>query len=467
MIGFLYTIGSFLLALMILIAVHEYGHFWVARKMGVKVLRFSIGFGQSVWSHTGKDGTEYVLAWIPLGGYVKMVDEREGDVDKKDLDYAFNRQSLAARSAIVFAGPAFNLLFAVAVYWMVAVIGTPGFKPIIGDVVPASAAAEAGIAKGDLIKKVGDQPVSTWSAVRFALLKRVMDGENVVLHVETAQGLNQSLQLDLTSASGVLQGHQLSKTVGLESVTFDIDPRLSTIVPEGRAEQAGFQSDDLILAADGQTMHTWNDWLQYVRAHPEITIDVQLERQGEVMNKQLTPASVEKKCQVFGYIGAGAKRPEGMLDAYRAVEKYSIMEGFVVGLDRTWSMSVLMLKMMGKIVTGQASVKNISGPIMIAQVAGKTANAGFMSFVTFLAIISVSLGVLNLLPIPMLDGGHLFYFLMEFLNGGKAVSEEIQIAGQKIGIVLLLLLMTTAVYQDINRFFDHCDEKQSVVKTAK
>jgi len=446
------SILAFLVALTILIAVHEFGHFWVARKMGVKVLRFSIGFGAPLWRKQGKDGTEYVIAWIPLGGYVKMLDEREGEVPEHELDQAFNRKSVWARSAVVFAGPAFNLVFAFVAYWFLAIAGVPGMKPVLGDVAEQSPADVAGFQSQDEILAIDGEPMATWGAVRFALLKGVMDGESVKVDVRTHDDLKRQYTLDLSTAFGVLQGAKLSQVLGLQAFKIHYPPRVDRLEAGGRGAAAGLQPGDLVLTANGEKIERWYDWRMFVQNRPEQDIQVVLDRNGVIIEMLVTPALVTSQCRSYGRIGAAPLVPEEYLAAYRAVDQHGVWSGAWVALDKTWNMSILMLKMMGKIVTGDASIKNISGPVMIAQVAGKTASIGYISFITFLAIISVSLGVLNLLPIPILDGGHLLYYFVEVIRG-RPLSENTQLFGQKIGMVLLLMLMSLALYLDIERLF--------------
>ncbi|MBT5229914.1 MAG: RIP metalloprotease RseP, partial [Methylococcales bacterium] len=453
--SFITSALAFLFALTILIAIHEFGHFWVARKMGVKVLRFSIGFGKPLLKYMSKSGTEYVLAWIPLGGYVKMLDEREGDVSDDERHMAFTQKSVYARFAIVAAGPAFNLLFAVAAYWVIAVIGVAGYKPLIGDVTQDSAAAVAGFQAGDEVTGVAGGAVATWGSVRFAMLKGVMDGGSLAFEVDR-DGKKVDLQLDMTDGAGVLQGGQLASALGLSMQGLDYPPRIDQVTAGARGEMGGLKTGDLILSADGQPVKTWHDWVLLIQASPEKSISVELDRDGVIITTDVTPALFEAKCRTYGKIGVSPQFEQKWVDAIRSEEIYGAGAGIGVALDKTWNMSILMLKMMGKIVIGEASVKNISGPIMIAQVAGKTASIGVVSFITFLAIISISLGVLNLLPIPLLDGGHLFFYLFEIVLR-KPVSDTIQVWGQKVGLVILFLMMSIALYQDVNRLFEGCE----------
>ena len=458
------SILAFLVALTILIAVHEFGHFWVARKMGVKVLRFSIGFGAPLWRRRGKDGTEYVIAWIPLGGYVHMLGEQGEDVTEAEQGQAFNQKSVWARFAIVFAGPAFNLIFAFVAYWFLAVVGMPGIKPILGDVATHSPAERAGFVAQDTIVAIDGEAMATWGAVRFALLKGVMDGRSVQVDVDTFEGRQQRYALDLSEAFDVLQGARLSKVLGLQALRIDYPARIDVLEPGGRGEIGGLQSGDLVLSANGEKIESWFAWRMFVQERPEEPIRVVLDRNGVITETVITPALVSNKCRSYGRIGAGPLLPEEQLASYRAVEQYGVFSGALNAVDKTWSMSVLMLKMIGKMVVGDASVKNISGPVMIAQVAGKTASIGYVSFITFLAIISVSLGVLNLLPIPMLDGGHLFYYGIEIIRG-KPLSERSQQFGQSIGIALLAMLMSLALYLDLERLITDPPCEVPVVET--
>ncbi|NOY62239.1 MAG: sigma E protease regulator RseP [Gammaproteobacteria bacterium] len=447
------SIFYFIVALGILITVHEFGHFWVARKVGVKVLRFSIGFGKPLWKRQGKvDGTEYVVAAIPLGGYVKMLDEREGEVAENELHRAFNRQRLAARVAIVAAGPIFNFLFAIVAYWLIFVIGVTGMKPIVGDVAPGSLAEAGGFQRGDEIVAVAGTETPTWEPVVFALLDRVLDSNKEEIEVRDMDGRSLIRWIDMGAVSidDMNSGNLLSQ-LGLSPQRPQVPAVIGRLLPAGAAEQAGMAVGDRVIAADGGEIADWEAWVNYVRARPEQTIQITVQRSdGSVEQLAITPAREAVDGEDIGRIGAAVQMPENFLEEVRAEVRYSPLEAVWKAMVKTWDMSLLTLRMIGKMVVGEVSTENLSGPISIAQYAGYSASVGFIPFLTFLALISISLGVLNFLPIPMLDGGHLFYYALEYITG-KPLSDEVQMVGQQVGIVLLLGLMVFAFYNDIAR----------------
>ncbi len=448
------TLLFFVIALGILISIHEFGHFWVARKLGVKVLTFSIGFGKPLWKKTGKvDGTEYVIAAIPLGGYVKMLDEREAPVAEHELARAFNRQSLGARSAIVFAGPLFNFIFAIAAYWLIFVIGETGLKPFVGDIQPQSAAAVAGLQPEDKIVSVDGKTTATWENVVFALLEKSIDHEPVTITVEDPNAYSRDVLVNLDAVDPDDTETSIIEQLGITPFSPSLPPVLGQINAGEPAAQAGLQTNDRILAVNDEAIEDWLEWVKIVRANPQQALSLKVERNGMVMNLSLTPMAVTHGDQTIGRIGAGVAVPEGFLEKYQAVAEFGPLESVWLAGEKTWDFSLLTLKVFGKIITGQASINNLSGPITIAQTAGRTAEMGFITFVKFLAIVSISLGVLNLLPIPVLDGGHLFFYALEAIKGSP-LSDTFVETGQKIGMVLLLGLMTVAFYVDINRFFN-------------
>lgn len=447
----LFTIISFVAALGILITVHEFGHFWVARRLGVKVLRFSIGFGPALWSRTGKvDATEYVVAAIPLGGYVKMLDEREEEVAEEELSRSFNQQSLAVRAAVVTAGPLFNFLFAIFAYWLVFVSGDVGTRPVIGEVLPTSIAAQAGFQVDDEILSVAGRDTGTWESVVYTLLSESAGSGDVTLRVRDARGNEIRRQLPTGKLAGVMEANDFIGSVGLKVRRPVLPAVMGELVPGESAQRSGLQTGDRVLTIAGKPVSDWTGFVEYVRKHPDQTAEITLERAGQTMAMQLQIGNRKLGDKVIGRIGAGVDVPEGVLDEYRSEVKLGPLDAVGASITKTWDMSVFMLRMLGRMITGKASLDNLGGPISIAQTAGKTASIGAVYFLKFLAIVSISLGVLNLMPVPVLDGGHLLFFLIEGIKGSP-LSEQAQMLGQKAGLIALLLLMGLAFYVDISR----------------
>ena len=452
MSSILLTIASFLVALGILITVHEFGHFWVARKLGVKVLRFSIGFGRPLWKHTGGvDDTEYVVAAIPLGGYVKMLDEREAPVDPEEQHRAFNRQSLKVRSAIVVAGPLFNFLFAIFAFWLIFVTGDTGLKPLVGEVEKGSTAEQAGFYPGDQILFVGGQETPTWESTVYALLSESMSQSPLPIKVRSSDDRELIHWLKTDGLQDLAEDGKLLQNLGLTPKRPVLPPVIGELLPGESAAMAGLMPGDLLLSADGIQIENWPDWVNYVRERPEQSIMIEIERAGQVHTLELVPALVIEDEMQIGRIGASVYLPPNLMDEYQTVIRYGAITAVGHSLYKTWDLSLLMLRMMGKMLIGEVSVKNLSGPISIADSAGKSASYGFSYFLKFLAVVSISLGVLNLLPIPVLDGGHLFFFLIEAIKGSPLSDKFIE-QGQKIGMLILLAIMSLAFYVDLNRF---------------
>lgn len=450
----LFSAAAFLVALGVLITVHELGHFWVARIVGVKVLRFSIGFGKPLWKRChGPDNIEYVIAAIPLGGYVKMLDEREGEVAPHELSRAFNRQSLLKRFAIVSAGPLFNFLFAILAYWIMYVAGIPGVKPIIGQIEPASIAAHAGLRGGDEIIDIAGHDTPTWSVVRLDLLSQALKNKVVTMEVMGADGYKRTVTMDLTSVLSRIRDGRVLTELGMMPLRPHIPAVIGELKPGERAEQSGLQSGDRVISADNMAIEDWLHWVEYIRSRPEQLIEITVERAGRHIRIELMPARVTVGDEVIGRIGAAPESIAALPQELRAQLKYPLGPALIRACVRTWEMSVLTLRMLSKMLQGEVSLDNLSGPITIAKYAGYTAGVGIYAFLAFLGIVSISLGVINLLPIPILDGGHLALFLVESVKGGP-LSDELQLILQRIGMVLLALILSVAFYNDIARLFD-------------
>ncbi len=449
----LYTLFHFIVAIGILVSFHEFGHFWVAKKVGVKVIRFSVGFGKVVWSYQKTpDSTEYVLSAIPLGGYVKMLDEREGDIKAEDLPYSFNQQSLLARTAIVAAGPIFNLLLAVILFWSVFMLGETGLRPVLGEIEVGTLADQAGFVEGEEIVSINNELTPIWNEAMTLLFSFAMQGEQeIVVGVKDRDDIEKTHILKVAKED-VQQPEILFKRLGFKPWMPKLDPVIGELLEQGTAKKAGLQKGDLIITADDEVMADWMQWVEYVKARPEIAIQVIVEREGVRLPFTLVPERIEDAEKDYGRIGASVEISEELIDYLRVEYSLPPLQALTAAIERTWFYSVNSLQMMGKMLLGEVSTKNLSGPISIAQYAGKSAERGLVSFLKFLAAVSISLGVLNLLPIPMLDGGHLLFFALEAIKG-RPISERIQIVFQQLGIFCLLSLMVFAVFLDIERLF--------------
>jgi regulator of sigma E protease len=451
---FLYSVASFVLAIGVLVTVHEFGHYWVARRVGVKVLRFSVGFGRPLWlRRAGPDRTEYVIAAIPLGGYVKMLDEAEGDVPPQERHRAFNRQSLARRCAVVVAGPLANFLFAAAAYALTFMIGVSGLKAIVGEVDAGSLAARAGLLPGQQVVAVDGRETRTWEAAVQAILGESLDRAPTRLSVQDPDGTLRDLSLDL-SIVGVddLTRGQFFQTLGLQPGRPSIPARIGSVEPDGAAARGGLRVGDTVLEADGAAVADWSAWVTIVRARPAQPMRVLVERGGVHYTLDITPVRQVDGDAVYGRIGAGVADAELALDHYYVTERLLPWQAIARGVLRTVEVTVLSVRMLWRMLLLEVSVENLSGPISIAQYAGVSAQIGLTRFLEFLAIVSVSLGILNLLPVPLLDGGHLLYYLAEAVRG-RPLSEAVQFAGQRLGIALLVGLMGLAFYNDLSRLF--------------
>ncbi|MCC6206822.1 MAG: RIP metalloprotease RseP [Gammaproteobacteria bacterium] len=451
--GVLTSVLSFIVAIGILVTVHEFGHFIVARRLGVKVLRFSVGFGMPLWIWRRRnDETEYVIAALPLGGYVQMLDEREAPVPEAELPRAFNRKPLGSRFAIVAAGPIFNFLFAILAYWVIFMVGVDGIKPLIGAVNQDSLAAEAGFQPGDRITRIDARDTATWNMVFLELLDRSLDGKHVTVTVVDADQVERRRELDFDRLPAGIDRSNLLQAIGLGMYRPTLEAVIGTLEPGGAAEQAGLRVGDRVVAVDGRSIAQWEEWVDYVRAHPEQELEASIERDGRMIAIKLRPQRVTSEQGDIGRIGAAVRLSPDIDDELRARERYAAPTALLVAAQRTWDMTWLTAKMLVNMVRGEVAASNLGGPIRIAQYAGASADAGMIQFIGFLALISISLGLLNLLPIPVLDGGHLLYYLIEMVKGSP-VSDQAQAFGQRIGIAFLLGVMILAFYNDIVQLF--------------
>ncbi len=441
----------FALALGLLILVHELGHYLVARWCGVRVLRFSIGFGKPLFvRRAGRDGTEWVLAAFPLGGYVKMLDEREGPVPAAELHRSFNRQSVYRRFAIVAAGPIANFLLAIVLYWALFVAGTDELRPRLALSETATIAAAAGVRDGDLVESVDDEPVRSWQDLRWVMLQHALDQRELVLKVRTLENVEAFRRLNLAGVAIEEGNTDLIARIGLKPWRPHIPAVIGKVSEGGAAAVAGLQSGDEVLAIDGLRIDAWGDLVQAVRQAPGRSLPFEVQRGGSVLTLYVTPDAASENGERIGRIGVGVAEPApGGVSMFGEV-RYGVLEGLAKAVRQTWETSVLSLKMIGRMIIGEVSWKNLSGPVTIADYAGQTAQLGLSHYLKFVALISISLGVLNLLPIPVLDGGHLLYYTVEIIKGGP-IPERIMEIGQQIGLVFLVMLMAFAFYNDINR----------------
>jgi len=448
----LISILAFIVALSILVAVHEFGHFWVARTLGVKVLRFSIGFGKPIWSiRLKRDDTEFAIGAWPLGGYVKMLDEREGDVAVEDQSRAFNRQGLVTKSAIVVAGPAFNFIFAILAYWGLYITGIEDITPVVDKVVSKSIAETAGFKKGDTLVRIDGNEVLGWQQHRLYLLDKALDREIVEFVVDDAHGQRRQRLVDL---SQIDIGRSNISVLGSGMGMYAYFPELLAVagqVEAGPAKRAGMQAGDRIVSVNGQKTEKWLDLVEFISSRPNKQTVIVIERNGERHTLSVTPSAIKSGDKTIGRIGIRPLIPE--FPEHRKVNiTYNALGALGYSVRDTWMMSKLTLKILYKMILQEVSTRNISGPITIAQYAGYSAKLGLDRFVLFLAVVSISLGVLNLLPIPVLDGGHLLFYIGESIKGSP-FSETVMLRGQQVGMLLLGSLMILAFYNDFLRLF--------------
>ncbi|MDO9624381.1 MAG: RIP metalloprotease RseP [Pseudomonas sp.] len=446
----LYMIVGTLIALGVLVTFHEFGHFWVARRCGVKVLRFSVGFGTPLVRWHDRQGTEFVIAAIPLGGYVKMLDEREGDVPPEQFDQSFNRKSVRQRIAIVAAGPIANFMLALVFFWAVAMLGSQQVRPVIGAVAAGSLAAEAGLQAGQEIVAVNGAPTTGWAAVNLQLVRRL--GETGTLNINvrdegsTADSPRQVVLKDWLR--GADEPNPIA-ALGIRPWRPVLLPVLAQLDPKGPAQAAGLKIGDRVLMLNNEPLDEWQQLVDRVQAMPAQPVILLVERDGRDVQVAVNLAARGEGEARSGYLGAGVEGVEWPAEMLREVS-FGPLEAVVEGVRRTWSMSMLTLDSLKKMLFGELSVKNLSGPITIAKVAGASAESGLGDFLNFLAYLSISLGVLNLLPIPVLDGGHLLYYLVEWVRG-RPLSERVQGWGMQIGISLVIGVMLLALINDLGR----------------
>ncbi len=452
MLGVIYTVLAFILALAVLIIVHEFGHYWVAKTVGVKVLRFSIGFGKPLWSkYIGQDRTELVVAAIPLGGYVKMLDEMEGDVPEAQRHRAFNRQPILKRTAIVAAGPIFNFLFAIVAYWIVFMAGIDGIKPVIGKVAQGSIAEHAGFRNGDELLAIDGMEVRSWGQHRLYLFRKALDGAVVDFETLDVQGVKRAIRIDFAEIPiEDVDAAFIEKKLGLYGYLPEIRPIVGSVEGDP-ASSAGLLVDDEIVEVDGNQISDWTDLVQIISSNPGVDLRLTVKRADGLLSINITPAASEENGKTIGRINVRPKLPV-VPERLHVKLRYNPFEALLHSTAQTWSMSILTLKMLYKMVKLEVSTKNISGPITIAQYAGYSAQIGIEQFLMFLAVVSISLGILNLLPIPILDGGHLLYYLIEAVKGSP-VSENVMHWGQQIGLLVLIGIMVLAFYNDLTRLF--------------
>ena len=446
------TIIAFIFALGLLIVFHEFGHYLVARLCNVKVLRFSVGFGRPLIKRNwGKDQTEWVIAAFPIGGYVKMLDEREGKVASEDLPRSFNRMSVSRRFAIVSAGPIANFLLAILLYWFLFMYGVSGMKPILGQITPGSPAAIASFEEGETLVKIGDELISTWQDARWALLSKAIE-KTPALTVETINLDKQVAwrKLNLNKLNADDLDTNFLKKIGLNIYQPKIKPIIAQVVPNGIGDRAGLLINDEIISVNEKRIVQWGDLVQQIQNNPGNLLVMKIQRKNTIVNVRIIPEPITQNGKQIGKVGIGPKVDRSKFKELLVEISYPANTAMIKAINKTWETSIFTLQMLWKMVMGEVSLKNVSGPITIADYAGKSAQMGVASYLGFLALISISLGVLNLLPIPLLDGGHLMYYVVEIIKGSP-LSERAMEIGQQVGMMMLFTLMAFAIYNDINR----------------
>lgn len=448
--GILWNLAAFIIVLGILITVHEFGHFWVARRCGVYVERFSIGFGKAIWRKTDKHGTEFVVAWIPLGGYVKMLDERVAEVAPERRHLAFNNKTVGQRAAIVAAGPIANFLLAIVAYWLVFMIGVPALKPIIADIRPDSIAEQAKLTPGMELKSVAGIETPDQNAVRLALVSKI-GAKDVTFVVTQPNSLSESENiLNLQQWNFDPERQDPIVSLGIMPVGARLDSKVVEVTPDSAAEKTGLQAGDRIVKVDGQPIDTWHPFTYFVRQSPNKTLELLVERNGASLVLNITPTAIAlKDGSEVGQVGAKLQvlPPD---EQYLIMQQYNPFSALYEASDKTWQLMGLTVKMIGKLVVGDVKLTNLSGPVSIAKGAGMSADSGFVYYLMFIALISVNLGIINLFPLPVLDGGHLLFLVIEKIKGGP-VSERVQDVCYRFGVMALMLLMGLALFNDFSR----------------
>ncbi|MHB2095220.1 sigma E protease regulator RseP [Pantoea dispersa] len=448
MLSILWSFVAFIVALGVLITVHEFGHFWVARRCGVKVERFSIGFGKALWRRTDRQGTEYVIALIPLGGYVKMLDERVESVPAELRHQAFNNKTVLQRASIIAAGPIANFIFAVFAYWVVFIHGVPGVRPVVGEIMSGSVAAEAQITSGMELKAVDGIETPDWDAVRLALIGKIGDSSATLTVSQFGQQATQQKQLNLRYWQFEPDKQDPVVALGIRPRGPQIETTLAEVQARSPASAAGLQAGDRIVKVDGQPLTQWQVFAAQVRDNPGKNMALEVERNGEPLTLTLTPEAKPGNA-AEGFAGV-IPRVIPLPDEYKTVKQYGPFAAIGEAGVKTWQLMKLTVSMLGKLITGDVKLNNLSGPISIAQGAGLSAEYGVIYYLMFLALISVNLGIINLFPLPVLDGGHLLFLAIEKIKGGP-VSERVQDFSYRIGSILLVLLMGLALFNDFSR----------------
>ena len=448
MLSILWSFVAFIIALGVLITVHEFGHFWVARRCGVRVERFSIGFGKALWQRRDRQGTEYVIALIPLGGYVKMLDERVESVPAELRHQAFNNKPIWQRASIIAAGPVANFIFAIFAYWVVFIHGVPGVRPVVGEIVNGSVAAQAQIVSGMELKAVDGIETPDWDAVRMALIGKIGDAQTVLTVSRFGEEATQQKAVDLRDWQFEPDKEDPVVALGIRPRGPQIETTLAEVQADSPASVAGLQAGDRIVKVDGQPLTQWQTFVMQVRDNPGKEMVLDVNRNGETVQLHLTPEA-RPGAKAEGFAGV-IPRVVPLPEAYKTVRQYGAFDAIGEASAKTWQLMKLTVSMLGKLITGDVKLNNLSGPISIAQGAGLSAEYGMIYYLMFLALISVNLGIINLFPLPVLDGGHLLFLAIEKIKGGP-VSERVQDFSYRIGSILLVLLMGLALFNDFSR----------------